>query len=153
MAHKLESLLLKRNCRKTSSGESVPAQRIPFIALLVVSLLNSGCAALLHGTEQAVQVRSKDPQAQIFLDGRYLGSGEVTVWLEKKRHPKFTVKKAGCKDVDWAVPKRVDNLTFLGIAIDLGLVSILLVDWAITGAVHQFHPTKVTLTPQCPGAL
>lgn len=119
--------------------------------LIALLLLNSGCATILHGTEQAIQIRSKDPAAQIFVDEKYLGTGEATAWLPKAGHPKIVVKKAGCQSAELVIPKKVDNWSFLGIAIDLGLISILVVDWAITGAVHQFSPTKFTLNPQCGG--
>lgn len=125
--------------------------RIAALVLFPLLLWNSGCATVLHGTEQAVSIRSKDPSAQIFVDEKYLGKGEVTAWLPKKGNPKIVVKKAGCQNAELVIPKKVDNWSFLGIAIDLGLVSILVVDWAITGAVHQFAPTQFTLTPQCPG--
>jgi hypothetical protein len=43
-----------------------------------------------------------------------------------------------------------DAITLLGILIDFGLITILVIDWGITGAVTKAAQTDYALTPDCP---
>ena len=61
----------------------------------------------------------------------------------------ITVKKAGCKDVMVTVEGSFDPVTLLGILIDFGIITVLVVDGAATGAWQEASNTFYQLTPVC----
>jgi hypothetical protein len=42
-----------------------------------------------------------------------------------------------------------DPTSLLGILLDFGLISILVVDWGITGAIREAERTNYVLNPNC----
>ena len=129
----------------------------PSIALLViVSFLVSGvtgCAAMFHGASDTIHVRSEEADTSFFADERDIGKGTSAVTaLSKKGLSKVVLRaeKTGCSPRSVQIPTEFDALTLLGILIDFGLISILVVDWAATGAVTKASQTDYILTPECP---
>lgn len=61
----------------------------------------------------------------------------------------ITARKAGCTDTTVPAPKSFDAITLLGVLIDFGLVSVLLIDGAATGAWQQFDQTSFVVDPRC----
>lgn len=57
--------------------------------------------------------------------------------------------KAGCNERTSPIPTTFDGVTLLGLFIDAGIVSIVVVDWLATGAVHKAAQTDFILTPEC----
>ena len=55
----------------------------------------------------------------------------------------------GCKDIVEKIPYETDGTTFLGLFLDLGIFSILLIDLAINGATTRASVTQFTLNPVC----
>lgn len=70
--------------------------------------------------------------------------------LKKKQNYSITVRKEGCRDVTVPVSKSFDALTLLGLFIDYGLVSILIIDGAATGAWQKFDQESYVVDPRCP---
>ncbi len=129
----------------------------PLIALLVIVtfLVSSltGCAAIFHGSSETVHVRSEEADTRFFANERDIGKGTsaVTV-LPKKGLSKVVLRaeKTGCNAKSAPIPTEFDALTLLGILIDFGIISILVVDWAATGAVTKASQIDYILTPECP---
>lgn len=120
------------------------------IALLSAILaLNSGCATMFSGSSAMVSVRSDDPAAKLYVDERYVGMGSATVSVPKKGDHHIRVTKEGCSDQTAAMGKKFDATSLLGILIDFGIVSTLLIDGAATGAINDIEPKTYVLNPTC----
>jgi hypothetical protein len=72
--------------------------------------------------------------------------------VSKKRSPTISVRKEGCDEGTAVVEKEFDPVTLLGLLWDFGLISILVVDLAATGAVNKFKHTTFTVNPHCDNA-
>ncbi|EKO3702118.1 PEGA domain-containing protein [Vibrio metschnikovii] len=116
--------------------------------LMAVFLLN-GCAAMFNGSSQQVSIRSKDPKAKIYVNNAYLGDGNVVTTFKKKEKYSIRVEQDNCEPVTMPVSKSFDATTLLGLFIDFGIVSILVVDGVGTGAWQQFDQTNYIIDAQC----
>ena len=120
------------------------------ILLILMSLfMLNGCAAMFHGTSQQVSIQSKDRNARIYVNDAYLGDGNVITAFKKNKSYTIRVEKDGCDSVTIPVSKSFDPTTLLGVLIDGGIVSILVVDGLGTGAWQQFDQTAYIVNPQC----
>lgn len=121
------------------------------IYLMVLSLC-SGCASMFSGTTQTITLRSEEADTKFYLNDQSLGSGTVTVPVSKKnlKNTVFIAKKDGCADGSTAITTKFDATSLLGILIDFGLISILVIDWGITGAVNEAERTNYVVNPSCP---
>ncbi|WP_421212620.1 hypothetical protein [Aeromonas sp. 600479] len=121
--------------------------RLMMGALLAIML--SGCAAMFNGTSQQVSIRSKDPDAEIYVNDMLLGHGNVITSFKKKENYTITVRRADCYSVTVPVSKSFDATTLLGIFVDFGVVSILVVDGVGTGAWQKFDQNAFIVDPIC----
>lgn len=119
-----------------------------FAVLAAVACL-SGCAAMFHGSTQQIFVRSNVADANLFANEAFIGKGSGVTTFRKNSNYVITARKAGCTDASYPASKSFDALTLLGILIDFGLISILVVDGAATGAWQQFDQTSYVLDPVC----
>jgi hypothetical protein len=117
------------------------------VALLVNSL--SGCAAMFHGTTQQIAVRSNVPGTEIFVNEAYVGKDNGVTTFQKNKNYMITARKSGCTDTTIPASKSFDAITLLGVLLDWGILSILIVDGAATGAWQQFDQTSYVLDPRC----
>lgn len=117
------------------------------IVVLVFQL--TGCAAMFHGTNDQVTVTSGDPDAKLYLDSIYLGKGSATAIVKRNTVHTVFAKKGGCADGIAQTQTSFDAVSLLGILIDWGLVSMLVVDWAATGAMWKTDPLLYNVTPNC----
>jgi hypothetical protein len=121
--------------------------------LVIVSFLVSGCAAIFHGTTERIYVRSDEPDTRFFMNEREIGKGTSASTAINKKELKQAVlrgEKAGCDVKSSPILTAFDATTLLGILIDWGIISILVVDWAATGAITKAAQTDYVLTPECP---
>ncbi len=124
--------------------------KIKMIALLTaMSFIFTGCAAMFNGATQQVSIRSKNPNARIFVNDAYLGDGNVVTTFKKKMNYTIRVEEDNCKSVTIPVSKSFDATTLLGIFIDFGIVSILVIDGLGTGAWQQFDQSNYIVNAQC----
>jgi hypothetical protein len=119
-----------------------------FLLAVTFSLL-TGCAAMFHGTTQQISIRSNVPDTDLYVNEAYVGKGSGVIALNKNGTYVITAKKEGCTTSQYPISKSFDGITLLGVFIDLGLVSILVVDGAATGAWKQFDQTSFVLDPVC----
>ncbi len=123
------------------------------ISLLVaVSFLFSGCAAMFNGTKEQIHVQSEVPDTHFFLNEREIGEGTsavVSIPKKKLKEAILRAEKPGCSEQSTMIETRFDAVSLLGILIDLGLISILVVDWAATGAITKADRRNYVLTPIC----
>lgn len=119
-------------------------------AASVFTMSLSGCAAMFHGSTQQVAVRSNVPGTEIYANEAYIGKDNGVTTFQKNKNYTLTARKAGCTDVNVPASKSFDAITLLGVLIDFGLVSVLLIDGAATGAWQQFDQTSFVIDPRCP---
>ncbi len=109
-----------------------------FIAIFTLS----GCAAMFNGTSEQVNIRSKNPTARIYVNSQYLGDGSVITSFKKNKNYTISVEEDNCSTVTIPVTKSFDATTLLGVFVDFGIVSILVVDGVGTGAWQKFDQTS-----------
>ena len=122
-----------------------------FLALAL--LVESGsCAYLFHGTSDQINIYSGDPQAKLYLNDQLIGVGNASATVDRDVHYTITAKAPGCADQTVTTGDKFDPTSLLGIFIDLGLISILVIDMAASGAAWKTNPLSYTVTPICPVA-
>lgn len=119
------------------------------VAASLVSSFLSGCATMFHGTTQQVAVRSNVPGTELFVNEAYVGKDNGVTTFQKSKNYLVTARKAGCTDTTVPASKSFDAITLLGILIDFGIFSVLIVDGAATGAWQQFDQTNYVIDPRC----
>lgn len=118
------------------------------VAVLVL-IVNSACATMFNGSSTSVSIRSEDPKAKLYLNDTYIGQGGATVSVSKKGNHSIRATKEGCGDGTTAIQKKFDPTSLLGILIDFGIVSMLIVDGAATGAISDIEPKNYVVNPNC----
>ena len=121
-----------------------------FICITIITFFLSGCAAMFKGTTQQINFRSNDPDVTFYVNEQFIGKGSAVTTFKKNIAYTITARKKGCQDMLIAATKSFDPITLLGILIDYGIVTILIVDGAATGAWQQFDQTSYVMDPlQC----
>ena len=113
--------------------------------ILVVSL--TGCAAMFHGTSQMISIRSNYADTKLYVNEAYIGQGSGVTTFKKNKNYTIRASRDGYVDVIAIPTKSFDSVTLLGILLDWGIISILIVDGAATGAWTQFDQTSYVLDP------
>lgn len=117
------------------------------LVILVIQL--TGCAAMFHGSNDQVTVTSSDPDAKLFMDGNYLGKGSGMINVKRNTIHTIFAKKKGCADGLAQTQTSFDSVSLLGILIDFGVISMLVIDWGATGAMWKTDPLLYSVTPNC----
>ncbi len=125
------------------------SKRMYFLASLFLILNLSGCAAMFHGSSQQIAIRSTVPGTELFVNEAFVGKDSGVTTFQKNKNYMITARKNGCTDTSIPVVKSFDPVTLLGVLIDLGIVSILMVDGAATGAWQQFEQQSYVVDPRC----
>jgi hypothetical protein len=119
--------------------------------ILAQLILFSSCASMFSGTSEKIKLSSDVPGTKFYLEDEELGTDSATVKIAKKKlsETRFTAKKDGCKASHVDVQTKFDSTSLWGILLDFGIISILVVDWGITGAVREAERTNYVLNPKC----
>lgn len=121
--------------------------------LLVLSFQLISCATILHGSTDQVEIVSMVPDTEIYINDIYRGIAgpeqPLEVVIPKRGRVTFVGKKLSCQSRQTVVRRSVDPATFLGILIDGGLFSILLVDIVGTNAFVQADQNSYLLELDC----
>lgn len=122
-------------------------------ALAVILLIEtSSCAYLFQGTSDHISVHSADPDAELYLDDQLIGRGNASATVERDRTYTITAKAPGCETGTVTTGEKFDPTSLLGIFIDVGIISILVIDMAVTGAAWKTYPLSYAVIPICPAA-
>ncbi len=105
---------------------------------------------MFSGTTDTLTIRTSNPEAEIFVNDALRGHGSVVAEVDKKDSSVIRVEAEGCKPSQVAVAKKFDPVSLLGILIDFGIISILIVDYAATGSVNKAKHTNYVIEPICP---
>ena len=120
-----------------------------FIFLVFVLLSVSGCSTIFNGASQTVVIRGKSLDEKVFINERYMGTGKVATTFNKNEDYIITVEKDNCESVTIPASKSFDPTTLLGLPIDFGIISILLIDGAVTGSWQKFNRTYYSVELTC----
>ncbi len=125
-------------------------KKYAILALLLSSLL-TGCAAMFTGTNDNISVTTDSRNNTIFVNNQAIGKGSANFVVKRKDLGKtvISVKQEGCQTVQKPVEGSFNPVTLLGILIDYGLISILVIDGAATGAWQQPEQKHYYLNPMC----
>lgn len=125
--------------------------RVGLIFLLSFQLIS--CATILHGSTEQVEILSSVNDTQIYVNDVYRGIAgpeqPLEVTIPKRGRITFAGKKPNCSGREHVVRRSVDPATFLGILIDGGLISILLVDIVGTNAFVRADQRSYLLNIEC----
>jgi uncharacterized protein YceK len=116
---------------------------------LVITTLLAGCSSMFNGTTQVVNIRSNEEGAKLYVNEQYMGKDRATYTFKKNENYVLRAEKKGCESNTIKPEKAFDPTTLLGILIDYGIVSILVVDGAATGAWQKFTSTSFVIDPVC----
>lgn len=121
------------------------------IFLLVAVLSLTACASMISGTKENFIIRSEDKDAKLYLNDEYIGEGAGITTISKKKLKDAVIKaeKKGCKTTIRRIETKIDPTSFLGCFIDACLVSVLAIDWGLTGAIQEATQTSYFVTPIC----
>jgi len=121
--------------------------------IVAMALISSGCASMFHGTKDTIYLRSDEPDTHYYCNDRDLGKGTAAIVTIRKADlssSTLRAEKEGCTTKTTKIDTKFDATCLLGILIDYGIISILVVDWGSTGAVKRASQTEYVLTPDCP---
>ncbi|MFZ4552356.1 MAG: hypothetical protein ACOYNB_11090 [Aquabacterium sp.] len=104
---------------------------------------------MFHGTTQQVAIRSNVPGAELYVNEAYVGKDNGVTSFQKSKSYMITARKAGCTETTVPASKSFDAITLLGVFLDFGVFSVLVVDGAATGAWQQFDQTSFVVDPRC----
>jgi|JI8StandDraft_1071087.scaffolds.fasta_scaffold42135_3 hypothetical protein len=123
------------------------------LLLLFLSFQLISCATILHGSTDQVEILSTAPDTEIYINDVYRGIAgpeqPLEVTIPKRGRVTFIGKKANCSEGETVVRRSVDPATFLGILIDGGLFSILLVDIVGTNAFVHADQSSYLIELEC----
>ncbi len=117
--------------------------------ILAMSVEMGGCAAMFHGTSDQITISSADPDAKVYMDGALIGKGSGMATVKRNTTHSIAAKKKGCSDHVVQTQTGFDAVSLLGVLIDFGLVSMLVIDWGVTGAMWKTDPLVYHVTPIC----
>ena len=119
-------------------------------AVVVLSiLLVSGCASMFNGSSQQVSIRSNVDGAMLYVNEGFIGKETGITTFKKKKDYHIVARKDGCTDSSVQASKSFDATTLLGVLIDFGIITVLVVDGIGTGAWQQFDQTSYVIDPVC----
>lgn len=130
--------------------------RLKLISLLInfTIFLNIGCATIINGSTEAIEIQVDRPHSKVSINGVLVGVSEegqlLKAEIPKKGEMLITVENEFCKPENYYVERKIDPVTFLGILIDGGIFSILVVDIFGTNAFMKADKTNFNFSLHCP---
>lgn len=127
---------------------------VPVLGLLIFGIGFVGCATVLKGTSQVVQINSTPASATVEIlsgeGGNFSGTTPMSVQLKKGTHYTVSISLEGYNPVSRPIGKKFEmvslcNLPYFCVGIGLPYMAI---DY-FTGAMYPLEPgmINVTLTP------
>ncbi|MES1944800.1 hypothetical protein PC39_11812 [Salinisphaera sp. PC39] len=102
--------------------------------------LLAGCASIIHGSTQEVEVSSEPSKAEVFINGNLRGTTPLSLSLKRKKRHVITVSLPGYRNREIALERRVDGWVWGNIILG-GLIG-LVID-ASTGAMYRIEPDRL----------
>ena len=97
-------------------------------------------------------MNSADPKAELYLNDQQIGVGTAVTTVQRDKTYTIQAKRQGCETSTVQTGYKFDPVAWTGLLVDLGIISILVVDMGITGAAWKTNPIDYTVTPVCPAS-
>lgn len=94
-------------------------KKMALIAILVLGL--TGCASVIKGSNETINVNSVEKGTTIYVDGTARGLDTTTVSLKKGKTYSIRAEKEGCDAVSTTTGETFDPTSLLGILLDFGI--------------------------------
>ena len=131
--------------RHNKEANSHEGNRITYADYFCFSF--SGCASMINGTSDTINITSMTPNAELYVDGNPAGKGTAIVTVKRGKPHFILAKKPGCQDTTIQTGEKFDATSLLGILIDFGIITIPL-DMLIGGA-WKTEPKTYMVSPMC----
>ncbi len=131
---------------KAKKEEGMDTVKKLIVVVLLVQL--SGCAYMFHGNTDQITIQSADPEAQLYLNNVLIGKGSAAATVPRNKKQTITARKPGCTDQVVETGDRFDGISLLGLFLDLGIISMLIIDNG-TGAMWKTDPLVYHVNPIC----
>jgi hypothetical protein len=120
------------------------------LVMLTFAAHTMGCAWMFHGTSDEIHIQSLDSKAEIYVNDQPVGVGSATTTVQRDKTSTIEARQQGCETRTERTGDKFDGVSLLGILLDAGIISILVVDMGVTGAAWKTYPLTYTVTPICP---
>jgi hypothetical protein len=115
------------------------------LILALLSTFFTGCATIVNGTRQSLNVSSEPNNAEVWLDRSYMGNTPVVVNMTRKDSHYILIKLDGYHPYELKFSKELSGWVFGNIA--FGGVIGLAVD-AISGGIYVLTPDQIDMASQ-----
>ncbi len=122
------------------------------IILLTLSYLAlTGCAAMFTGTSDNITIKTESKDTSIFVNNQLVGKGDAHFTVARKDlgNTTISVNQEGCRPAYMQVNGSFNVVTLLGLFVDYGIITILVVDGIATGAWQKVQQQHYYLNPIC----
>jgi uncharacterized protein YceK len=110
------------------------------VFLSVIAIFASGCASIIKGTSQTVNITSEPSGAKVRIDGQSFGATPLSVKLKKNKYDSITIEKPGYRSQTRPLDQAYDPVALLNVIWDLSTTDL------ITGAVYEYEPNSYHFT-------
>src|SRR4051812_48889572 len=117
--------------------------RLVASCLILVPLCS--CATIFSGGRDTISVNSTEPGTMIYVDGALRGRDSASADVKRGKPHQIRVEKEGFQPVTIETGESFDGLSFLGILIDFGIITIP-ID-LLAGGAWKTNPTSYTVNP------
>ena len=112
------------------------------VLIFICICITVGCATIMHGSNQDINISSTPNEAEVWIDGAHIGNTPTNVTLKRKDIHTVTIKKEGYKEARLMIKSETSawllgNIFFgglLGLAVDL-----------ITGGAYYLEPEIIDI--------
>lgn len=111
------------------------------ILTLVVATQLVACATIINGSTERIEVAANVSDTRVYVNDVFIGQAgpqhPLRIEIPKRGLLTFTGKKENCSTAETKIVRRLDPVTFLGLILDMGLITIIVVDWLGTNAIYR----------------
>lgn len=122
--------------------------------LVIISILiNSGCATIINGSTDSIEIKVDKPGSKVFINQVPIGTvtegQNLKAEISKKGNIVISIEHDSCKKEEYKINRTIDPVTFLGLLIDGGIFTILVVDILGTNAFVKADQTYFEFELDC----
>ncbi|MGB2868275.1 MAG: PEGA domain-containing protein [Bacteroidota bacterium] len=104
------------------------------LLLVTTLLLSSGCATIMNGTYQDIEVASLPSNAKVLVDGKGVGATPLTVKLKRGTDHLLRIELAGYQPAELTITKRSSGWVWAALFVPWGTIG-LSIDF-LNGAIY-----------------
>jgi hypothetical protein len=124
-------------CKLTNPLNGIKMKKIILTTLAIATLVLSGCASIISGTNQTLTFTSDIEGVNVYVDGALIGKTPVSASFKKNKAQTVMFRKKGYETITREITKSFDSVAILNIFWDLSTTDL------ITGAVYEYAPNAI----------